>query len=161
MNKYRWIQKKLSDLLFFLFALSAGVIIPGVWSTETMLLFLIAGSLVARSASDIWMIQSVTIIESTIIQMDRKKFLHTLMKYCSALPLVRKLLTFYFWIIYMYFKCFAFYFYFIHIDICNKQCIALEYRWTKIEIPYKFIEPFIQPIFKVSALAPFTQKIYF
>lgn len=54
-----------------------------------MLLLLIAGSLVARSASDIWMIQSVTMIESTIIQMDRRKFLNTLFKYCAALPLVR------------------------------------------------------------------------
>lgn len=53
-----------------------------------MLLILIAASLVARSASDIWMIQSVTIIESTIIQMDRRKFIQTLMKYMSALPLV-------------------------------------------------------------------------
>lgn len=54
-----------------------------------MLLFLIAGSLVARSASDIWMIQSVTMIESTIIQMDRRQFLNTLTKYCTALPLVK------------------------------------------------------------------------
>lgn len=53
-----------------------------------MLLITIAASLVARSASDIWMIQSVTIIESTIIQMDRRKFINTLLKYCSALPLV-------------------------------------------------------------------------
>lgn len=53
-----------------------------------MLLLLIAGSLVARSASDIWMIQSVTMIETTIIQMDRRRFLKTLMKYCAALPLV-------------------------------------------------------------------------
>lgn len=53
-----------------------------------MLLILIALSLVARSASDIWMIQSVTIIESTIIQMDRKAFMNTLFKYCAALPLV-------------------------------------------------------------------------
>lgn len=66
-----------------------GIIIPGPWSKETMLLLLIAASLVARSASDIWMIQSVTIIESTIIQMDRRKFLNTLFKYCTALPLVR------------------------------------------------------------------------
>lgn len=55
-----------------------------------MLLLTIAASLVARSASDIWMIQSVTIIESTIIQMDRRKFINTLFKYCSALPLVMK-----------------------------------------------------------------------
>lgn len=53
-----------------------------------MLLAMIAGSLVARSASDIWMIQSVTMIETTIIRMDRKKFIGTLMKYCAALPLV-------------------------------------------------------------------------
>lgn len=53
-----------------------------------MLLLLIAASLIARSASDIWMIQSVTIIESTIIQMDRRKFINTLLKYCTALPLV-------------------------------------------------------------------------
>lgn len=53
-----------------------------------MLLLLIAASLIARSASDIWMIQNVTMIESTIIQMDRRKFLNTLFKYCTALPLV-------------------------------------------------------------------------
>lgn len=49
---------------------------------------MIAASLVARSASDIWMIQSVTMIESTIIQMDRTQFVNMLFKYCSALPLV-------------------------------------------------------------------------
>lgn len=53
-----------------------------------MLLILIAASLIARSVSDIWMIQSVTIIESTIIRMDRKAFFKTLFKYCAALPLV-------------------------------------------------------------------------
>lgn len=53
-----------------------------------MLLILIAASLIARSVSDIWMIQSVTNIESTIIRMDRKAFFKTLLKYCSALPLV-------------------------------------------------------------------------
>lgn len=53
-----------------------------------MLLLLIAGSLVARSASDIWMIQNVTMIESTIIHMDRRKFINTLLKYCAALPLI-------------------------------------------------------------------------
>lgn len=67
---------------------STGILIPGPWSKETMLLILIALSLVARSASDIWMIQSVTMIESTIIQMDRKAFMNTLFKYCAALPLV-------------------------------------------------------------------------
>ncbi|XP_031622800.1 ATP-binding cassette sub-family D member 3 [Contarinia nasturtii] len=64
------------------------IIIPGAWSKESMLLLLIAASLIARSASDIWMIQNVTIIESTIIQMDRRKFLNTLFKYCMALPLI-------------------------------------------------------------------------
>lgn len=66
-----------------------GIIIPGVWSVETSLLLLIAGSLIARSVSDIWMIQSVTMIESTIIAMERDKFKTTLMKYCAALPLVK------------------------------------------------------------------------
>lgn len=70
-------------------SLKSGIIIPGAWTKETMLLIMIAGSLVARSASDIWMIQSVTMIETTIIQMDRRRFLQTLMKYCAALPLVR------------------------------------------------------------------------
>lgn len=74
--------------LLLSFSFLTGIIIPGAWSKETALLLLIAASLVARSASDIWMIQSVTIIESTIIQMDRRKFLNTLFKYCAALPLV-------------------------------------------------------------------------
>ena len=64
------------------------VIIPGVWSVETSLLLLIAGSLVARSVSDIWLIQNVTVIESTIINMDRAKFKSVLLKYCASLPLV-------------------------------------------------------------------------
>lgn len=74
--------------LFIVHLQFAGIIIPGVWSVETSLLFLIAGSLVARSVSDIWMIQSVTMIESTIIAMERDKFKTTLMKYFAALPLV-------------------------------------------------------------------------
>uniref|UniRef100_U5EW09 Putative peroxisomal long-chain acyl-coa transporter abc superfamily n=1 Tax=Corethrella appendiculata TaxID=1370023 RepID=U5EW09_9DIPT len=65
-----------------------GIIIPKTWSIESGLLLVIAGSLIARSISDIWMIQSATAIESTIITMNRKKFLESLLHYMSALPAI-------------------------------------------------------------------------
>lgn len=53
------------------------------------LLFLVAGSLVARSISDIYLIQTVTDVEGAIVTMDKPKFKRALIKYFAPLPLVR------------------------------------------------------------------------
>jgi len=65
------------------------ILIPGFWSVETGLLFLVAAALIGRSVSDIWMIQNATVVESTIIHMNRTKFKSALLKYLTALPAVR------------------------------------------------------------------------
>lgn len=49
---------------------------------------LIAATLIGRSVSDIWMIQNATVVESTIIHMNREKFKTALLKYLAALPAV-------------------------------------------------------------------------
>lgn len=49
---------------------------------------LIAATLIGRSVSDIWMIQNATVVESTIIHMNRGKFKTALLKYLAALPAV-------------------------------------------------------------------------
>lgn len=68
--------------------LFAEIIIPRKWSAENGLLALIAAALIARSISDIWMIQNATTIESTIITMNKSQFRTALVKYLSALPAV-------------------------------------------------------------------------
>ncbi|CRK91108.1 CLUMA_CG004796, isoform A [Clunio marinus] len=65
-----------------------GIIIPKKWSTETALLIGIAGSLILRSVSDIWMIQNATVIESSIITMNRPKFRTSLVKFLAAMPAI-------------------------------------------------------------------------
>lgn len=64
------------------------IIIPRKWSAENGLLVLIAAALIARSISDIWMIQNATTIESTIITMNKSQFRTALVKYLSALPAI-------------------------------------------------------------------------
>ncbi|KAH8343356.1 ATP-binding cassette sub-family D member 3 [Drosophila kikkawai] len=64
------------------------ILIPGFWSVETGLLFLVAAALIGRSVSDIWMIQNATVVESTIIHMNRAKFKTALLKYLTALPAI-------------------------------------------------------------------------
>ncbi|EDX02077.1 ATP-binding cassette sub-family D member 3 [Drosophila teissieri] len=64
------------------------ILIPGFWSIETGLLFLVAAALIGRSVSDIWMIQNATVVESTIIHMNRTKFKTALLKYLTALPAI-------------------------------------------------------------------------
>nr|NP_001259733.1 ATP binding cassette subfamily D member 3, isoform C [Drosophila melanogaster]AGB95572.1 ATP binding cassette subfamily D member 3, isoform C [Drosophila melanogaster] len=64
------------------------ILIPGFWSVETGLLFLVAAALIGRSVSDIWMIQNATVVESTIIHMNRTKFKTALLKYLTALPAI-------------------------------------------------------------------------
>lgn len=67
---------------------SIELIIPGFWSKETSLLFLVAGSLIARSISDIYLIQAVTDVEGAIVSMNRKDFKRSIIKYAAPLPLV-------------------------------------------------------------------------
>lgn len=71
--------------------LAAEIIIPGFWSKETSLLFLVAGALVARTISDIYLIQAVTEVESAIVTMNRADFKSSILKYSAPLPLVSSL----------------------------------------------------------------------
>ncbi|BFG02685.1 ATP-binding cassette sub-family D member 3 [Drosophila madeirensis] len=64
------------------------ILIPGFWSVETGLLVLVAAALIGRSVSDIWMIQNATVVESTIIHMNKTKFKAALLKYLTALPAI-------------------------------------------------------------------------
>lgn len=62
---------------------------------ESGLLVLVAASLVGRSVSDIWMIQNATVVESTIIHMNKPAFQKALIKYLAALPMVKMISYFY------------------------------------------------------------------
>lgn len=88
-NKEKKAQKAHVNAIFFkqLKALMK-ILVPGVWSVESALLALIAGTLIARSISDIWMIQNATVVESTIITMNKAKFKTALVKYLAALPMI-------------------------------------------------------------------------
>lgn len=132
------------------------VIIPGVWSVETSLLLLIAGSLVARSVSDIWLIQNVTVIESTIINMDRAKFKSVLLKYCASLPLVsvawpwKAAHILNQWSPLTRLVCLFFLWNFT--DCRHQQRFAMEHRRIKIKISSKFVTSFVQSVPEVSSL---------
>ncbi|XP_067641245.1 ATP-binding cassette sub-family D member 3 [Eurosta solidaginis] len=64
------------------------ILVPHFWSVESGLLLLVAVSLIGRSVSDIWMIQNATVVESTIIHMNKDKFKTALLKYLAALPMI-------------------------------------------------------------------------
>ncbi|XP_018797514.1 PREDICTED: ATP-binding cassette sub-family D member 3 [Bactrocera latifrons] len=64
------------------------ILVPRFWSVESGLLLLVAASLIGRSVSDIWMIQNATVVESTIIHMNKDKFKSALLKYLAALPMI-------------------------------------------------------------------------
>ena len=64
------------------------LIIPGWWSKETGCLVLVAIMLVLRTRFDVWMIDNGTAIESSIIDRDRKRFLHHLFKFVYAQPAI-------------------------------------------------------------------------
>ncbi|XP_014087753.2 ATP-binding cassette sub-family D member 3 [Bactrocera oleae] len=64
------------------------ILVPRFWSVESGLLLLVAASLIGRSVSDIWMIQNATVVESTIIHMNKDKFKSALVKYLAALPMI-------------------------------------------------------------------------
>ncbi|XP_076684027.1 ATP binding cassette subfamily D member Pmp70 [Andrena cerasifolii] len=62
--------------------------IPSIVSTEFGFVLLIAGSLIARSLCDLWMINIGTLIEASIINMDTPLFKKRLMKFLAVLPLI-------------------------------------------------------------------------
>lgn len=62
--------------------------IPGVFSVESAYIFLIAASLVARSICDLWMIQTGTLIETSIVNMNAALFKKRLLKFLAILPMV-------------------------------------------------------------------------
>lgn len=66
------------------------IIIPGFTSPEFGFLILVAASLIARSYSDIWMIQTGTIVETAIISMNTDLFKKTLLYFFAGMPIVSK-----------------------------------------------------------------------
>ncbi|KAI4501616.1 hypothetical protein M0802_003493 [Mischocyttarus mexicanus] len=60
--------------------------IPGIISIEFLFLLLIAGSLTTRSICDIWLIQMVTLIETSIISMNVPLFKKLLLKFFIIIP---------------------------------------------------------------------------
>lgn len=64
------------------------IIVPGVTSKEFGFLVLVALSLVARSLSDIWMIQNGTMVETAIVNMDSKLFFQRLMYFFAGMPII-------------------------------------------------------------------------
>lgn len=64
------------------------ITIPGLFSSESAFMILVALSLIARSACDIWMIQNGTLVESALINKDRMLFWKRLLVFFSGMPLV-------------------------------------------------------------------------
>ncbi|BFZ00189.1 hypothetical protein BsWGS_03228 [Bradybaena similaris] len=73
------------------------ILIPGLFTVESLYLIMVAVSLVARTFADVWMIQNGTSIESAIIGRDAQQFKMLLLKFVYAMPaisLVNNLLKF-------------------------------------------------------------------
>ncbi|XP_025199621.1 ATP-binding cassette sub-family D member 3 [Melanaphis sacchari] len=64
------------------------IIIPGFTSPEFGFLLLVAASLIARSYSDIWMIQTGTVVETAIISMNTKLFTQQLLYFFAGMPII-------------------------------------------------------------------------
>ena len=64
------------------------ILVPGWWSKEAGFLFLVAAMLITRTRFDVWMIDNGTAIESSIIDRDRKRFIHHLLKFIYAQPAI-------------------------------------------------------------------------
>ncbi|KAL5233731.1 hypothetical protein ACI65C_001141 [Semiaphis heraclei] len=64
------------------------IIIPGFTSPEFGFLILVAASLIARSYSDIWMIQTGTIVETAIISMNTALFKKQLLYFFAGMPVI-------------------------------------------------------------------------
>lgn len=67
------------------------IIIPGFTSSEFGFLILVAASLMARSYSDIWMIQTGTVVETAVISMDTTLFKKQLLYFFAGMPVVSRL----------------------------------------------------------------------
>lgn len=64
------------------------IVVPGPASPECGFLVLVALSLVARSLSDIWMIQNGTMVETAIVNMDKELFQKRLLYFFAGMPLI-------------------------------------------------------------------------
>uniref|UniRef100_A0A1B6CD70 ABC transporter domain-containing protein n=1 Tax=Clastoptera arizonana TaxID=38151 RepID=A0A1B6CD70_9HEMI len=64
------------------------ICIKGVFTPETGFLILVAGSLVARSLCDIWMIQNHTATETAIVTMNLDHFKKHLLSFLMAMPFI-------------------------------------------------------------------------
>lgn len=62
--------------------------IPSIVSPEFGFVLLVAGSLIARSLCDLWMINVGTLIEQSIVNMDSFTFKRRLLKFMAALPVI-------------------------------------------------------------------------
>lgn len=117
--------------------LPLGIIIPGVWSVETGLLIAVAGSLIARSISDIWMIQNATVIESCIIGMNKPQFQTALLKYLAALPMV---------ILFIPVPLSSNNPFLVLVDLRGEQCAEVESGRAQIALPNEHEPLPLQPI---------------
>ncbi|XP_075235761.1 ATP binding cassette subfamily D member Pmp70 [Lycorma delicatula] len=65
-----------------------GLAVKGVFTPEAGFLMLVAGSLVARSFCDIWMIGNHTATENSIVTMDRSLFKKHMLEFLIAMPVI-------------------------------------------------------------------------
>ncbi|XP_061709918.1 ATP-binding cassette sub-family D member 3 [Cydia pomonella] len=64
------------------------IMVPGFWSKESGFMTLIALSLIARSMCDLWLIQHTTLIEGSIITMNKREFKIRLLQFFAAMPMI-------------------------------------------------------------------------
>ncbi|XP_043796452.1 ATP-binding cassette sub-family D member 3 [Apis laboriosa] len=62
--------------------------IPSIVSSEFAFVLLIAGTLITKSFCDLWMINMGTLIESSILKMDKSLFKRRLLKFLAVLPMI-------------------------------------------------------------------------
>ncbi|XP_006607523.1 ATP-binding cassette sub-family D member 3 [Apis dorsata] len=62
--------------------------IPSIVSSEFAFVLLIAGTLITKSFCDLWMINMGTLIESSILKMDKSLFKRRLLKFLIVLPMI-------------------------------------------------------------------------
>lgn len=62
--------------------------IPSIVSSEFAFVLLIAGTLITKSFCDLWMINMSTLIESSILKMDKSLFKRRLLKFLAVLPMI-------------------------------------------------------------------------
>ncbi|KAG6802915.1 ATP-binding cassette sub-family D member 3 [Apis mellifera caucasica] len=62
--------------------------IPSIISSEFAFVLLIAGTLITKSFCDLWMINMSTLIESSILKMDKSLFKRRLLKFLAVLPMI-------------------------------------------------------------------------